>query len=111
MHGWLLDSGVHWGFDGDQRQGLGLGDDARHTWADGLDRLFLGHALPASAGPFDGRLPAGEPEGSAALALAVNTHRYSSRGARRKSQTACRACSTTGQATSATCCSIRCTRR
>ena len=31
---------------------------------------------------------------NAALALAVNTQRYSSRGARRKSQTACRACST-----------------
>jgi exodeoxyribonuclease V gamma subunit len=69
VHGWLLDAGVHWAFDGAQRQGLGLGDDARHTWADGLDRLFLGHALPASAPPFDGRLPAGEPEGSAALAL------------------------------------------
>jgi exodeoxyribonuclease V gamma subunit len=73
IHGWVLDAGVHWAFDGAQRQGLGLGDDPRHnmrhSWADGLDRLFLGHALPTSASPFDGRLPAGEPEGSAALAL------------------------------------------
>lgn len=69
VHGWLLDAGVHWAFDGAQRAVLGLGDDARHSWADGLDRLFLGHALPASAAPFDGRLPAGEAEGSAALAL------------------------------------------
>ncbi len=73
VHGWLLDAGVHWGFDGAQRQGLGLGgsgaEGARHTWADGLERLFLGHALPANADPFDGRLPAGEAEGSAALAL------------------------------------------
>ncbi|MDH4391824.1 MAG: exodeoxyribonuclease V subunit gamma [Aquabacterium sp.] len=73
VHGWLLDAGVHWAFDGAQRAVLGLGGDgvegARHSWADGLDRLFLGHALPGSAAPFDGRLPAGEAEGSAALAL------------------------------------------
>jgi exodeoxyribonuclease V gamma subunit len=69
VHGWLLDAGVHWALDGAQRAGLGLGGDGRHSFADGLDRLFLGHALPADAGPFDGRLPAGEAEGSAALAL------------------------------------------
>ena len=69
VHGWLLDAGVHWALDGVQRAGLGLDADGRHSWADGLDRLFLGHALPADAGPFDGRLPAGEAEGSAALAL------------------------------------------
>ncbi len=69
VHGWLLDAGVHWALDGDQRAGLGLDADPRHSWADGLDRLFLGHALPSDAGPFDGRLGAGEAEGSAALAL------------------------------------------
>ena len=69
VHGWLLDAGVHWALDGAQRAGLGLAPDSRHSWADGLDRLFLGHALPGGSGPFDGRLPAGEAEGSAALAL------------------------------------------
>ncbi len=69
VQGWLLDAGVHWALDGAQRAALGLGDDGRHSFADGLDRLFLGHALPTAAGPFDGRLPAGEAEGSAALAL------------------------------------------
>ncbi|MES2714796.1 MAG: exodeoxyribonuclease V subunit gamma [Pseudomonadota bacterium] len=73
VHGWLLDAGVHWALDGAQRAGLGLdegpGHHGRHSWADGLDRLFLGHALPSNAAPFDGRLPAGEAEGSAALAL------------------------------------------
>ena len=73
VHGWLLDAGVHWALDGAQRAGLGLDEGldnrGRHSWADGLDRLFLGHALPADAAPFDGRLPAGEAEGSAALAL------------------------------------------
>jgi len=69
VHGWLLDAGVHWAFDAPQRASLGLDASGRHSWADGLDRLFLGHALPADAAPFDGRLPAGEAEGSAALAL------------------------------------------
>ncbi len=69
VHGWLLDAGVHWALDGAQRAGLGLDADGRHSWTDGLDRLFLGHALPGAADPFDGRLPAGEAEGSAALAL------------------------------------------
>ncbi len=69
VHGWLLDAGVHWAFDAAQRASLGLGDDGRHSWADGLDRLFLGHVLPADAAPFDGRLPTGDAEGGAALAL------------------------------------------
>lgn len=69
VHGWLLDAGVHWALDGAQRAALGLDDGDRHSFADGLDRLFLGHVLPTAAAPFDGRLPAGEPEGSAALAL------------------------------------------
>lgn len=69
VHGWLLDAGVHWALDGAQRAELGLDGDPRHTWADALERLFLGHALPADATPVDGRWPAGEAEGSAALAL------------------------------------------
>ncbi len=69
VHGWLLDAGVHWALDGAQRGALGLDASDRHSFADGLDRLFLGHVLPTDSAPFDGRLPAGEPEGSAALAL------------------------------------------
>jgi len=70
VHAWLLDAGVHWALDGAQRAEQGLPAVERHSFADGLDRLFLGYALPAHIGaPFDGRLPAGNAEGSAAGAL------------------------------------------
>ncbi len=69
VHGWLLDAGVHWALDGGQRAALGLDADPRHSLADGLERLFLGHALPAAAAPINGRLPVGHAEGSAALPL------------------------------------------
>ena len=69
VHGWLLDAGVHWALDGAQRAGLGLPDDGRSSFDDGLERLFLGHSLPSDAAAFDGRLPVGEAEGGAALAL------------------------------------------
>ncbi|HET9823069.1 MAG TPA: exodeoxyribonuclease V subunit gamma [Burkholderiaceae bacterium] len=70
VHAWLLAAGVHWALDGAHRASLGLPGEARHSFADGLDRLLLGHALPDGVGaPFQGRLPAGAAEGSAALAL------------------------------------------
>jgi exodeoxyribonuclease V gamma subunit len=70
VHGWLGAAGVHWAFDAAHRGQLGLPATARHSFADGLERLFLGYALPTgTAEPFDGRLPAGDPEGADAQAL------------------------------------------
>ncbi|MBL8350816.1 MAG: exodeoxyribonuclease V subunit gamma [Burkholderiaceae bacterium] len=70
VHRWLQDGGVHWALDEAHRAALGLPPDARHGLADGLERLYLGYALPgAAAEPFDGLLPAGGAEGSDALAL------------------------------------------
>ena len=67
---WLLAGGVHWALDAGHRAALGLPAVARHSLADGLDRLFLGYALPSQAqAPFDGRLPAGVAEGTGALPL------------------------------------------
>jgi len=69
-HGWLHDAGVHWALDGEHRASFGLPAEARYSFADGLERLFLGYALPAqAAAPFGGSLPAGNAEGSDALAL------------------------------------------
>ena len=49
---------------------FGLPPSARHSFRDGLQRLFLGYALPSAiALPFDDRIAAGQPEGSAAAAL------------------------------------------
>jgi exodeoxyribonuclease V gamma subunit len=43
---WVLESGVRWGVDGAMRADLDLPDEPANTWAFGLDRLFLGYALP-----------------------------------------------------------------
>lgn len=70
VHGWLKDAAVHWGLDADHRQALGLPPVARHTMADGLERLLLGAALPDGwQRPFLGKLPAASAEGSEATAL------------------------------------------
>ena len=70
VHVWLLASGPRWGLDAKHRAGFGVPGTANHTWADGMDRLFLGYALPSRvAEPLAGLLPAGDAEGSDALAL------------------------------------------
>ncbi len=67
---WLHVSGIRWGLDAEQRRELGVPGDERFTVADGLDRLFLGYALPQHVGePAFGRIPAGNAEGSRAGVL------------------------------------------
>src|SRR5574337_942283 len=95
IHAWLGEAGIRWGLDESARTALGLpADGGGHSFAAGLDRLFLAYAMGgemcaptlaagAAAGLgrpgaglladapdlFAGRLPAGNPEGGAALAL------------------------------------------
>ena len=70
IHAWIQDSGIRWGIDGQHRRELGLPAVDRHSFSDGLDRLFFGYAMPAGATvTLNGRLAAGNPEGSGALAL------------------------------------------
>jgi len=70
VHGWMLDAGIHWGLDAGHVQALGLPDAGKHSFGDGLDRLFLGYALPSGIGePFDDLLPSGDAQGSSAVAL------------------------------------------
>jgi exodeoxyribonuclease V gamma subunit len=70
IHEWIRSAGIRWGLDAEQRGELGLPRESRHSFADGLDRLFQGYALPAGvAVPLNGRLAAGDAEGSSALAL------------------------------------------
>jgi len=67
---WLQDSGIRWGLDAEHRQELGVPGTERFTIADGLDRLFLGYALPQQvSAPSFGRIPAGNAEGSQAEIL------------------------------------------
>jgi len=70
VYDWMLASGMRWAIDADHRARFDVPADARHTLADGMDRLFLGYALPSDVGePFDGALPCGDAEGSSAVAL------------------------------------------
>ncbi|MEO8653339.1 MAG: exodeoxyribonuclease V subunit gamma [Ramlibacter sp.] len=70
VHGWMLDAGIHWGLDSEQVQSLDLPGAGRHSVADGLDRLFLGYALPGGiAEPLGDMLASGDAEGSSAVAL------------------------------------------
>ena len=70
VHEWLRAAAVHWALDADHRDSLGLPAAARHSLADGLERLMLGYALPAEvAEPFGDRLPAGPVDGAEALWL------------------------------------------
>ena len=68
---WIVQSGIRWGLDGEQRAALGLPDSDRNSLRDGLDRLFLGYAAPQRSAPLAGRLPAGDVEGAAAQVLGI----------------------------------------
>ena len=70
IHAWIRDSGMRWGLDAEHRRRCGLPAESRHSLSEGLDRLFLGYAMPADCDePVNGCLPAGDAEGSGALAL------------------------------------------
>ncbi|MBI4754017.1 MAG: exodeoxyribonuclease V subunit gamma [Betaproteobacteria bacterium] len=70
VHAWLGAAGVRWGRDAAHRAALGLPEEPRHTWAEGLARLLLGHALPGGGlEVFAGLAPVDEVEGQQALAL------------------------------------------
>ncbi|QXP90132.1 exodeoxyribonuclease V subunit gamma [Methylococcus capsulatus] len=74
IHEWFQAAGIRWGLNGAHRKAVGLPEVERHSFCDGLDRLFLGYALGDVPVQFDGRLPAGSPEGSEALALGGFAH-------------------------------------
>jgi exodeoxyribonuclease V gamma subunit len=70
IEAWMHDSGIRWGLDAAHRRELAVPGTDRFTLADGLDRLFLGYALPQhTAAPSFDRIPAGNAEGSQAEIL------------------------------------------
>jgi exodeoxyribonuclease V gamma subunit len=67
---WLKATGVHWGLDDGTRRQLGLPEDSRHTFAEGLTALFTGYASAASQPVvIEGVMPYQDLEGKDALAL------------------------------------------
>ncbi|NJD05577.1 MAG: exodeoxyribonuclease V subunit gamma [Methylococcaceae bacterium] len=50
LHQWVTESGIRWGLDGRQRQGIGLPDGLeQNTWRFGLRRMMLGYAVGSGA--------------------------------------------------------------
>ncbi len=70
---WVRESGVRWGEDAAMSVGLGLPVEQANTWAFGLDRLFLGYALPPDpdADPYGEVLPYVDVEGGEVAYLGV----------------------------------------
>ncbi|HZQ60614.1 MAG TPA: exodeoxyribonuclease V subunit gamma [Casimicrobiaceae bacterium] len=67
---WMRDAGIRWGLHAEHRAAFDVPALSRHSFADGLDRLFLGYALPDHAQhTLAGILPAGHVEGTEAVAL------------------------------------------
>jgi exodeoxyribonuclease V gamma subunit len=70
VHDWMREAGIRWGLDDEHVAALDLPAQVSHTLAAGMERLWLGYALPDSVHePFEGLLPAGGAEGSSAVAL------------------------------------------
>ena len=55
---WAEGAGIRFGLDEDHREHLGLPRERRHTWAAGIERLALAHAVGASDEVFRGVAPA-----------------------------------------------------
>ena len=70
---WMRDTRMCWGLDGRERRQRQLPESDRHSFADGLHRLFLAYALgdqpTAGRSIIGGRIGGGNPEGSDALTL------------------------------------------
>jgi exodeoxyribonuclease V gamma subunit len=68
--GWIEDTRIRWGLDEGHRESLGLPSYRENSWNAGLDRLFLGYAMPEEGDLlFDGLLPYDEIEGNGARTL------------------------------------------
>ena len=66
IRAWVKESGVRWGTDAAMREALALPREMANTWEFGLQRLFLGYALPPDpeAELYADVLPYGDVEGS-----------------------------------------------
>lgn len=75
IRGWIADSGIRWALDGSHRARYGVPGVDRYSFDDGLQRLFLGYALPGEASAaWHDRVPAGAVEGAEALLLGRFAH-------------------------------------
>ena len=72
---WITCSGIRWALDGSHRAQYDVPVVERYSFDDGLQRLFLGYALPKdAAGAWHDRVPAGGVEGAEAMLLGRFAH-------------------------------------
>ena len=74
---WAERAGIRFGLDEDHREAIGVARSRRHTWADGLERLALAHAVGAGADVYAGIAPEpldpfADPEGLGSIADVVS---------------------------------------
>lgn len=70
VRGWLRETNIRWGIDGEQRRQQGLPPFRENSWEAGLDRLLLGYAVSGSGRNFyNGILPFDDMEGGETLVL------------------------------------------
>lgn len=74
IRGWLRETQIRWGLDGQDKHKLGLPALDANTWRAGLDRLILGYALPPAERDqwqlFNAQLPVGGISGDRAQLMA-----------------------------------------
>ena len=72
---WITSSGIRWALDGSHRAQYDVPGVDRYSFDDGLQRLFLGYALPKEASAaWQDRVPAGGVEGAEAVLLGRFAH-------------------------------------
>jgi exodeoxyribonuclease V gamma subunit len=72
---WMASSGIRWALDGNHRTQYDVPAVDRYSFDDGLQRLFLGYALPSEASAaWHERVPAGGVEGGEATLLGRFAH-------------------------------------
>jgi len=70
IHGWIIGSGIRWGFDGAHRESFGLPPFEEASWRHGIDRLLLGYAVSGGGERlFEGILPYDDAEAGDAEVL------------------------------------------
>lgn len=67
---WIIEAGVRWGIDAEDKERAGLPSFQENTWRAGLDRLLLGYAMPRRGESiFQGIVPYDDLEGKDARIL------------------------------------------